>query len=468
MKNILYYLVAIGIAGVHVSCSKQLDALPTQSKVEGNVIVDQKSAEVALNGVYLTFAEGGDDRGTPSVMWSRNHEVSPSVLGANIRYPYGSEDFEENSRITSTTYPLEDMWTSNYKLINAANGVIKQIEALGEEKIAVSRKEEIIAEARLLRAYGHYNLLRYFSQFYDTNSTYGVLLRTEFISTDNLAKSRSNVQESYESILADIDFAIENAPVANPNHYANQWIAKGMKCRVLILRGSSTDYTEILSLTNDIIENSPYELETYVRDIFSTKGISSKEIMFGIMPKPNQVIKTEAYYFRESPSYLTTDYFKSLFTNNDPRKVWMIGVNQDEEDAVLKYRGTKQEDSYALRLTEIYLLRAEAILRSNGNIDDAKAILKTILGHAGFTNVDHIEQLQTRAEVLVEVYREVARNLSFEDGQDWTTLCRLPLQTIQQIKPSILDRDRIILPIPAEEFRKNPIIGEQNPGYNKF
>lgn len=36
-----------------MSCDDQLNALPTQSKVEGNVIVDQKSAEVALNG-YIT------------------------------------------------------------------------------------------------------------------------------------------------------------------------------------------------------------------------------------------------------------------------------------------------------------------------------------------------------------------------------------------------------------------------------
>ena len=34
------------------SCSDELDALPGQSKVDGNVVVDQKSAIVALNGVY--------------------------------------------------------------------------------------------------------------------------------------------------------------------------------------------------------------------------------------------------------------------------------------------------------------------------------------------------------------------------------------------------------------------------------
>ncbi|MEI3420083.1 MAG: hypothetical protein V8R91_02955 [Butyricimonas faecihominis] len=35
------------------------------------------------------------------------------------------------------------------------------------------RKAEIIAEAKIMRAYGHYHLLRYFTDFYDTKSEYG-------------------------------------------------------------------------------------------------------------------------------------------------------------------------------------------------------------------------------------------------------------------------------------------------------
>ena len=62
MKQVIIYILSfLGILS-QMSCDDQLNALPTQSKVVGNVIVDQKSAEVALNGVYYRFAEGGDDR----------------------------------------------------------------------------------------------------------------------------------------------------------------------------------------------------------------------------------------------------------------------------------------------------------------------------------------------------------------------------------------------------------------------
>ena len=46
MKQVIIYILSfLGILS-QMSCDDQLNALPTQSKVVGNVIVDQKSAEV--------------------------------------------------------------------------------------------------------------------------------------------------------------------------------------------------------------------------------------------------------------------------------------------------------------------------------------------------------------------------------------------------------------------------------------
>ena len=64
MRKYTFIGILILMAGLGAACEDQLNALPGQSKVEGNVILDQKTAEVALNGVYYRFADGGDDRGT--------------------------------------------------------------------------------------------------------------------------------------------------------------------------------------------------------------------------------------------------------------------------------------------------------------------------------------------------------------------------------------------------------------------
>ena len=59
MRKYTFIGILILMAGLGAACEDQLNALPGQSKVEGNVILDQKTAEVALNGVYYRFADGG-------------------------------------------------------------------------------------------------------------------------------------------------------------------------------------------------------------------------------------------------------------------------------------------------------------------------------------------------------------------------------------------------------------------------
>ena len=58
MRKYTFIGILILMAGLGAACEDQLNALPGQSKVEGNVILDQKTAEVALNGVYYRFADG--------------------------------------------------------------------------------------------------------------------------------------------------------------------------------------------------------------------------------------------------------------------------------------------------------------------------------------------------------------------------------------------------------------------------
>lgn len=59
MRKYTFIGILILMAGLGAACEDQLNALPGQSKVEGNVILDQKTAEVALNGVYYLFCRLG-------------------------------------------------------------------------------------------------------------------------------------------------------------------------------------------------------------------------------------------------------------------------------------------------------------------------------------------------------------------------------------------------------------------------
>ena len=469
-RSIIYFLTIAIIAVSQSSCKKELNALPDQAKVEGNVIVDEKSAQVALNGAYYRFAGVAENytTGLPSTQWSWVHEIYPSSLAGNIVYyqgPYlgGENDFTSESNETAS------MWRNYYDLVNAANNVISELEPLDASKINESRKTEILAEARFLRGYAHYALLSYFGEFYNVSSNYGVMLRKEPVTVSNIAQTRNTVQESYDFILADVDDAIAHIREGNPNYYASKWAAMALKMRILINRGASGDYAEVIRLADNIITSGPYKLEGNVKDIFKTKGLASNEIILGTKAYPNQPSEMEIYFYRNSFQFYATDSLVS-YLQNDPRLDWMITIDnsntfQDYTNAFSKYIGPQVEAKYAFRLTEVYLLKAEAIVRSGGSLSDAKTILKEIMSHAGVTNFSAVDNASTAEQLLIEIYKEISRNLVAEDGADWFALLRLPFNTVKQFKPTIKEKFQYILPIPKPEHDKNPAIGEQNPGY---
>jgi len=78
-----------------------------------------------------------------------------------------------------------------------------------------------------------------------------------------------SVAAAYASILADLNGAIAGLPTLNSAiYYANASDAKLLKARVLMNRGASGDYAQVISLTNDIITNGPFALEDSFKRYF--------------------------------------------------------------------------------------------------------------------------------------------------------------------------------------------------------
>ena len=64
-------------------------------------------------------------------------------------------------------------------------------------------------------------------------------------------------------------------------------------------------------------------------------------------------------------------------------------------------------------------MKAEAIVRSNGSLADAKTILKEVMAKAGVTNFAAVDNAVTKDEVLYQIYLEFSRNMVAEEGCDW-------------------------------------------------
>jgi starch-binding outer membrane protein, SusD/RagB family len=474
MKKLIIYMLAFVVFSAQQSCKKDLNALPENSRIGEVVITDAKTAEIALNGAYYAFANA-----SPTKTNWQPHELGPAMLAGYVGNGLGAVGEEENR---NDELWLTDYWNESYKLLNTANGVLKGASALADDAFSGNGKKEIIGEMHFLRAYAHFKLLIFYAEWFDLNSPLGVLLRDEASTKTNISKARSSVKESYDFILSDLEDATANAPETNQKYYATKWAAMLLKMRVLISRGVSGDYAEVISLANNVIQNSPYQLEPNVKDIFRSKGLSSTEVILGVKPQANQekdfYSRSRKYWPGASGFYVAKKTLKDLLAG-DPRADWMIGsANPNSAAAPNTFYFTKyiaqgttptvvSETYYAMRLSEVYLLKAEAIVRSGGSLDDAKAAVKEVMSHAGVTDFSAVDNASTPDDLLLQIYYETSRSLVDEDGQVWMALLRLDFNIVKQLRPTITTKAQYIIPIPHEEFVYNPEIGEQNPGYSK-
>ncbi|HEU4551381.1 MAG TPA: RagB/SusD family nutrient uptake outer membrane protein [Chitinophaga sp.] len=476
MKNIITILFAILIVCSQYSCTKQLDAPPKDALVEGNAITNQQTANTALNGVYYRFANATQT----ATDWGDN-EVHAGILTGML--DDGRNTLNEASNILGKTGFNSD-WGRYYTLVNAANGVIDQVTALDDNLFSNGRKEQILAEAKFMRAFGTFKVLLFMGQWFDINSKYGALLQDKFITATTYAHARSNVKDSYQFILDDLDYAVHNAALTSSNVYVNKWTAMALKMRVLLSRGQSGDYMQCATLGDSIINFGGYTLEPNTKDIFYTKGLASKEVILAVAPQANQggyYYNTSGLYVNRSSFYVATSALDSLLTG-DPRRQWYIGAENTHKDGTyffIKYvqpaLATTQlsEVAYAIRLAEVYLMTAEATIRSGGSLATAKTLIHAVQATAGITATDNtssylaVENAGTANALLLQNYYEYVKSFAGEDDQYYFALLRFPLLTVTTLRPTITSTEQFIYPIPHSEFLNNPLIGDQNPGYSK-
>ena len=481
MKKIYAFIqisVLIAAAAAVTSCDKQLNAIPGQSKVYENLIVDAPSAEVALNGAYYSYALCSPDYyGVESTGNPIYTEILPASF-CGLIYDEDNGDLLVHGQ--SAGAYVDYMWTTYYGQLTAANYVIAAVSAADDKLFAGNRKKEIIAEAKTLRALIHTTLFKMFGYTWDINSKYGIILRNDATAIGNVNEPRSTVKDTYDSIIADLDDAIANAPDANPNYYVNKNVAKLAKARVLMMRGQNGDYADAVTLCRQIIGSGTYALEAKTTDIFHKLGLDSKEVIFGIKPKPGQSAVRKAYHTASSwNQFWFYDNFVNLFAESDLRHSEIMAYDNDGYNTgyiPLKHytmdgksvSNTAGETRFIMRLSEAYMLEAEGILRSTGDVAAAKALVKTVEEAAGVTDFTAFDAISTKDALLEEIFKEGLRNFHTEDAIELTYMLRFPESLVQSIHSQYSQRAFYVLPIPDSEFEYNTALSkstDQNPEF---
>jgi len=122
---------------------------------------------------------------------------------------------------------VRSLWKKGYTGIFRANFTIDRAEQLldGEEAEVL---QEIIAEARFLRAYYYFELLRFFE------NVPLIPELPETVDADN--QPQADPQEVYDFIASDLVFAINNLPENTRSLRATKWSAQGLLARVFLFK----------------------------------------------------------------------------------------------------------------------------------------------------------------------------------------------------------------------------------------
>src|SRR4051812_34629707 len=149
------------------------------------------------------------------------------------------------------------LWNVCYEIINTLNGVLKFGPSANMD---VTKRNQLLAQAKFLRAFCHYHLAITFGD---------VPLHLEFIDEPLVADSRQPIADVYNAVIKDLTEAsndLPNVPAANTGKPATKATALYLLAKTYLTRGWSTaaqptDFQNAYNTAKSIIDNkSTYAL----------------------------------------------------------------------------------------------------------------------------------------------------------------------------------------------------------------
>ena len=420
--------------------------------------------------------------------------------GSNRASFYYDMNYQTASEFTSSTSSSNVAWKSPYIVIGRANRIIAAAEggALSDAAEAKATIDQYAAEAKVLRALAHFDLVRIYGKPYteDQGASLGVPLVTGVLES-NAKPARSTVAEVYTQVVKDLTEAISSNALATETEpgYVSVWGAKAILSRVYLNMG---DYANALSVAEDIIKNSGAALWT--RDQYLKAWDASTPNESEFLFRLNVSGSTDNNDLNGIGNLQGRDGYKEMVATkkfvdmlsadaNDVRNDMFLPATADKEVAAFgtnkvylnKLRGQGGNLRNVtivpiIRLSEVYLTAAECAFRNN---DKTKAVeyLNDLVKNrttteASLATVDNITLerilIERRKELIGEGQRyfdalrnnETITRYTSEADKGWHKTLSKEAQSF--------DRDyfKAIAAIPQEEINANPNI-KQNTGYGE-
>jgi len=475
MKKIYkIFIPMIIFAGLFLSCDDELNQLPYDEFATENAYVTAQDFENGLRGVYSALTRGGlygsSDAG--SLL------SAPDVLADNVTLSQRGRfskrtlhDYEYNSNST-----LGGTYSDAYALIFRANQILFYVQNFEGES-----KNNIIAEAKALRALAHFNLVTFFAkiptQSGDANTSLGVAYVEE--ADPNIEPSRLSVAESYNKIIEDLLDAKSKINPLNPAGRMNFDAVNVLLSRVYLYMG---EWQKSINAANQV------DFQIASRDnIVGVWEDTNRDGLIFYIPNVDPILGnsigvtwSQGSMTSLIPEYVTSFQLFSLFNDDDIRKDAYIFEGISGGNA---YNGIKklfgrpgqtngEVDYKILRAAEVYLNKAEAHFNL-GNESSARSALSDLRtrrylnppnGESGVDLRDAI-RLERRLEFAFEYQRffDLKRwglSVNRTNAGDQADGLGTPSDVLNLTAGSALFQ----LPLSQQSLDVNPNL-QQNPGY---
>jgi len=220
------------IAGLLGSCKMDLDQQPISSATSDTYFKTTNDFVQGLNAIY------NSTRAYPDRLMNLSETRSDNLYAVSdggVRDWEGINSFHKT--IASNPYVIE-AWQTNFNGIFRVNNYLEQLTANGATAISdVGLRNRMEGEARFLRAFFYFDLIRYFGK---------VPLIDKVVSASQAKNiGRSNLEDLYALIIEDLNKAISALPA--PSAYAaadrgrvNKYAAKMLLGLVYMTRSGPT------------------------------------------------------------------------------------------------------------------------------------------------------------------------------------------------------------------------------------
>ena len=389
---------------------------------------------------------------------------------------------------------LEDIAKSNV-LING----IEQLKAKGE--INDTEYRQLRAQGQIFRGLMMFRMARYWGSF-PVITTIGKTITSKNIHEvfPTYFPPRSTVEECYQQIINDLEYAVENAPDFDRTDRTRltKTVAQAMLAKVYAEKPKQ-DYSKVVKYAEDVINTSGLELEPEFVTLWGWDDVAKDCVKRNTSEGILEVHWTTGNGNWESWMYgrclenydsnftwakwvtPSRDILKDFQNENDTIRLnqsvvyydckWSNYYPADHYPFMYKLR-SGYNNVYVLRLADIILMEAEAQAYL-GNLTKSAELVNMVRVRVKLPRLT-ADKTASKEKMIETVLHERRLELAFE-GERWFDLCRN--NKVEKVMNTLKTRDSgrlelkrmynehsYLLPIPQKAIDLNSNL-QQNPGY---